>query len=625
MCGIAGILNFDGTAVDKKTIESMTNTLSHRGPDGNGVYCSDSIGLGHSRLSIFDLSTAGAQPMTSDDGRYTIVYNGEVYNWPEIREQLSFNKWRSKTDTETVLYAFIEKGEDCLSLFNGMFAFAIWDKKERKLLLARDRVGIKPLFFGFHNNSLYFASEVKAMFSARFPKIANTRTIYDFLRWGLIDYSSDSFFQNIHSMKPGCFMLVDKNNKTKEVCYWNLADIVKNQSTVDMPNIVDEYSELLTDSIDIRLRSDVPVGVFLSGGIDSSILASRLVRSFNKDKLKAYTYEFDTGSEGEGEYAKETAGHLGLESHIIALGNREVPDYFEKALYNQEMPITSIRCLASQKLYEVVKASGTTVILEGHGGDQIGGGFEYYFVPHIMDVAQEKGTDEAFKLLGEFLQMYKIPKDAQLKKLFDCLSAYSMPGTSTQDGISYIRKECLLSDFINAYNPKHISLLRPFNSRLLNAQYIDLCNQNLPRVLRYTDRESMASGCEARVPFLDHRIVELGFRASVSARINGTKQRHFIKCSESNFLPDEILQRPKRSIVDPQRRWLQNEIKDWVADIFHSKSFGERGIFNQKAVIKEFERYCKENKPITGFHIFQYLNIELWFRTIIDNRFEENN
>ena len=618
MCGIAGIINFENKIIDRKRLVSMMKSIIHRGPNDQGINEFQNVGFVHTRLSIFDLSHAGHQPMISDCEKFVIVFNGEVYNWPEIRKKLKRKFWKSKTDTETILYAYIEKGEECLSLFNGMFAFAIYDKKKKILFAARDRIGIKPFYYGLSNKEFYFGSEIKALTSSGFKKEANYEAIYDFLRWGLIDHCNQTFFKNIYSLKPGHYLNVSLNGSIEEKRYWDLAKITSENTKINLPQAIEEYNSLLDNAIDLRLRADVKIGSFLSGGVDSSILTSRLINKLGKKNIECYTYEFDTGSNGEGPYATEVANYLGIKNKVSTLSHKEVPSFFEKVLWHEEMPVTSLRVLSAHKLYEEFK-HGTTIILEGHGGDHIGAGFEYYFIPYIMDIIDKDGPEKGMKVLENFMKVYGIKPKDHLKKFFNGIWSLANLGSSTQDGTPFVNKVCIDYDFLNSHQPIRVKFNKKFKSNLLSAQYTDIFHHNLPRVLRYADRGSMAVGRETRVPFLDHRLVEFSFSTSTEARINGVNQRYFMREATKKLLPDKILNQSKRSIVDPQRRWTQKELQEWILDIFNSESFKSRGVFNQEEVIKEYKNYCKQEIPITSFHIFQYINVELWFRLMIDN------
>lgn len=595
----------------------MARAIGHRGPDDEGVFCAEGVGLGHRRLSIFDLSAAGHQPMASPDGRYVISHNGEVYNWPEIRGQLKFSAWRSQTDTETILQAYIERGADCLDLFNGMFAFVIWDTKERSLFLARDRVGIKPLLYGEHGGQFYFASEAKAMFAAGFPKQVEEKAIYDYLRWGAIDHGQDTFFKGISCFPQGHWMRVSARHGIEVQNYWDITDIVLRMPVVEKEDAAHHYGELLRESIALRARSDVPVGAFLSGGVDSSIVVSQLEKSGARD-LSAFTYDFDTGDAGESIYASEVADSLRIEHNHATLGHAEVPEYFDKVLYHQESPVSSMRVLAVHKLYELCRAKGRTVLLEGHGGDQIGAGFEYYWMAAVMDAEREKGPEEACRLANAFMDQYGVPAEQREERKIHARGAIIAQGTATQDGRVFVRPDLLGEDFSSRHSSRPLPLTSPFESYLLNAQYNDFHGGNLQRVLRYTDRASMAVGCEARVPILDHNIVELSFCSAPEARIDGTQQRHFMREAAKGLLPENLRTRPKRSVVDPQRIWLKNELRPWVRDVLHSASFAELEFFDADAVRNEYDTYCTlDGIPPTGFHIFQYVNIALWHNRVI--------
>ena len=624
MCGVSGIMSLGGGRVAVNDIKRMVNVLSHRGPDDEGIFHNDTIGLGHRRLSIFDLSSGGHQPMWSRCKRYVIVHNGEIYNWPEIRKALKFSDWRTKTDTETVLESFVEQGQDCLALFNGIYAFAIWDVKEQRLFLARDRVGVKPLLYGIHQDMFYFASEIKSILAAGFPKKCNNSMVYDFLRWGSIDHCSETFFEGVLSCPPGHSMSVSVSKGLNLQSYWNIEQIVNLSPSIGRSEAVEQYEELLKQSVVFQSRSDVPVAAFLSGGVDSSILVSQLA-DIGISNLTAFTYDFDTGGSGESEEAGIVAKVLGIDHETLIFRHSDVATNFERVLFHQETPFTSMRVLAAHKLYELCKSRGFTVIIEGQGGDQLGAGFEYYWMAVVMDVLREKGSGPALELTGAFLDHFKVPRDKREERQIQALGAIVAQGTATQDGRPFVRPELLGHDFLNENSLRSHPIQNIFESHLLNAQYNDFTGGNLQRVLRYADRASMSVGCEARVPILDHNIVELCFCSVSDARVNNTEQRHLMREAAKNLLPSEILNSPKRSVVDPQRSWLKNELRSWVQDVLNSDVFKSLEFFDVKAVHKEYQTYCDwDGVPPSGFHIFQYINTALWYEKIIKGDLLEN-
>ncbi|MBN1521875.1 MAG: asparagine synthase (glutamine-hydrolyzing) [Candidatus Aureabacteria bacterium] len=617
MCGIAGII---GTIDEhkKEALKKMAEAFAHRGPDGSGVWHTETVGLSHRRLAIFDLTQQGAQPMVSPCGRYVICYNGEVYNWYEIRPQLSFQNWRSRTDTETILHAYMEQGPECLQMFNGMFGLAIWDGVKNHLFLARDRVGIKPLFYGFYNNELYFSSEPKAMFAAGFPKKPDYRTLYDFLRWGLVDHDEKSFFENIYSVNPGSYLIYEPGGKLTEKQYWNLGEIISNKPLIGPEEAIERYSELLKDSVRLRIRADVTLGSMLSGGIDSSVLTCYLHDFMGDGKPASFTYDYEL-QKGEATRARQVSDALDIPWNLVTLSLKEVPEALKRVIRFHESPITSMVILARHKIYEEARRQGYIILIEGHGGDELGAGYHYYSAAYIMDILKKANGTDTLPLIKGFLSGYNIPEEQHFLRFIENVQSSLRPGTATHDGVPFVSLPCLGPSFLDQFKDKEPALQKLTSSYLDNVQYMDYRHVLLPRALRYSDRASMASSMEARVPILDHRIVEMSFQTSVEARINRFQQRYFMCRSAERYLPKRILERPKVPIVDPQREWLQDALRPWITELFHSKDMEQLDILNQKEVLKEYKRFCSVPSPRSSFHIFQYVNVLLWFKEMFDH------
>jgi asparagine synthase (glutamine-hydrolysing) len=550
--------------------------------------------------------------MSTPDQRYLITYNGEVYNWPEIRKELRFQDWRSQTDTETILHAFAERGAESLSLFNGIFAFAIWDRKDKQLFLARDRAGIKPLFWAFQDATFFFGSEAKAIHAAGFPKRPEMRSVWEFLRWGIVDHSENTFFEGIRSLMPGQQMVVRPGEAPRITPYWDLPKLTLGQPLAGYEEAKETYRDLLVDSIRIQCRADVPIGTGLSSGVDSSALTACVAQQLPNRKLHCFTYHFGD-DEGEGTIARETARILDANITLSSLRANDVPSCLSKVLFHQEAPVTSIRVLAMHRLYEEVRRSGVTVLLEGSGGDEMGSGYEYYYVPYVMDLLTRADGSDVMTELFRFMDAYRIPQEARLNRFVDCLRTVLRPGVSTQDGVTFVAPQCLHPDFQHFGDEPNLEGCYP--DWLRRLQYIDFRHIVLPRALRYTDRASMASSVEVREPILDHRLIEFSFRTDASARIGRGHQRMFMKAAAEQLLPASILQQPKKTVVDPQRKWLRDELSEWVLDTLHSPCSVDLPVFNTKNVLKEFERYRTDPQPRTSFHIFQFVNVITWFRT----------
>lgn len=555
--------------------------------------------------------------MANADRSHVIIHNGEIYNWPEIRNQLNFTDWRSQTDTETILQAFIERGPECLHLFNGMFAFAILNVGTGEVFVARDRIGIKPLIYCQLGQSVYFASEVKAIRAAGIRLEANETAIYDYLRWGALDHDEQTFFAGMRNLAPGTWMRLARGKEPEFGEYWSLPDIVRANRPIETDDAVRQFFDLFRDSIRLQARSDVPVGAFLSGGLDSSSVTAMLMES-RQSEVGAFTYDYDTSDAGEGEHARAVADLLNVRHELCKLAWQDVPNRFSNMLYHQEAPVSSIRVLSAHQLFARSREAGYTVILEGHGGDQIGGGFHYYWMAAVMDVAMQAGGAAAYDLATAFMDNNGVPAEQRAEYLVHAMGAIAAQGTATQDGRIFIKPQLLDRDFLDSHRNRTPERLSPFGSHLLNAQYRDLRCLNLPRVLRYADRASMSVGSEARVPLLDHRIVEMCFSTTHVSRVRGTEQRYFMRQAMKSVLADKIRRTPKRSVVDPQRMWLKQELATWVSDILHSKSFAETGYFDADAVREEFQQYrAIDGLPPSGFHIFQYLNVALWHEMFI--------
>jgi len=619
MCGIAGILN-KNSKVDKKILIKILKTMPWRGPDDEGIWLEKKIGLTHKRLSIFDLSKFGKQPMFSSDKRFVISFNGEIYNWPEIRSNLQFNKWKSKTDTETILESYREKGLRFLEDLNGMFSFSIWDRKKKELLLVRDRIGIKPLFYAKENNSFLFGSEIKAILGAGLKKEINYKTIHEFLCSGLIDHGEKTFFKGVKNLLPGHYMIVKSDLSFKIKSYWNLLNITKKDWNLTFDESREEYKFLLKNAVSLQTRSDVEVGISLSSGVDSQILALLSQQNlYNKKNLQSFTYRFD---KNDVDYygAKKLSSHLKIKNNLIELKHLEVPNLMNTVIKSNESPVTSIVVLGMHKMYQKVKERGIKVILDGSGGDECGAAYDSYYVLYLLDSlnTSNKSLDINKKLLArhELKNFFKFKKEHQKEKILflnNSLKRFYNPGTATHDGIKFTNEENLNSEFVNSY--KNVNLKYEYKSLVKSAQYNDLKYVLLPRVLRYLDRSSMASSIESRVPFLDHKLVELSFgiqtKYHISVYQNEFQNRILHKLSLDLKKFKDIRQH-KKTIVDPQREWLQNQLRDWTYDILNSTRTKNSGIFNQKKILEDYENYRKEKNPKTSFHIFQYLNIITW-------------
>jgi len=627
MCGIAGVYNLtkepSSKEVLKSKVSSMIDIIDHRGPDDSGVFANGNVCLGSRRLSILDLSDLGHMPMVDKKTGNCIVHNGEVYNYLELKRSLGLNDVISNTDTEVILNAYIKLGKSCVHEFNGMFAFAIWDAQNKKLFMARDRLGIKPLFYAKYKNKIYFSSEIKSILKAGIPFEPDMDIIYDYLVYGVYDHSEKTFFKNIKQIPAG-YTLELNNNNFKLEKYWDLDPDLeinineKSKSEFNNFRTTEKFLDLLSDSLQLRLRSDVPIAVHISGGLDSSVMLSGINSVLGGQKnLRAFSYYYGEDKYDEKKYAEEIIKNGNWEAEFYRFDANDVPDLTKKAMWFQEQPFPGIITLAKHKLISKSKDYGAKVILEGQGGDDIGAGYQYVFASHVLDLIESGNSDMAITELNNFGKINGYNAKENMGNFVNSLASYYNTGYSA-DGSSFLKHNCINTDFINEH--KHdLSFPKPFNSHLLNMQYRDTRFTKLPRILRSCDRASMASSRELRVPFLDHRLVELMFFLPGGEKIKSGVQRVFMRDAIKNKFPKWVTSSPKKTVVDPQREWLRTDLSEWVSDILHSSSFNDLGILDINNVKEEYKNYKNTTNPKNSFFLWQWINVCIWYETFNTN------
>lgn len=571
MCGISGIVGLD---CRHELIERMVQAQAHRGPDAHGIYVSPDrdCGLGHNRLSIIDLSAAGTQPMTDVSGRYTIVFNGEIYNYRELRRDLSDYPYKTQTDTEVILAAWHKWGEGCLSRFIGMFAFALWDHQEKALIAVRDRLGIKPFHYYFDGHRFIFASEIKSILAAGIEPQADLGIWADYLNLGLYDHSSSSFFKNIKILDPG-HILTLQQGRVMSKAFWRLQDFGSSRFQGTEDEAVEQYKALLADSIRLRLRSDVPLGVNLSGGLDSSSLLAMVDRSEGAgNSLKAFTVGFTDSRYDEENCAAQVPVQRQWDRVVARMDCQDIWSAVDDLMYHQEAPYGGIGTLSYYKLFEEIAQHAVTVVLEGQGVDECLGGYKYY------------------QNIGQALT--------------------ASPHPVYQDGSSFLAPICINPD-IRGLGSGFLPPETPFATMLGNALYADMRYRKLPRVLRMNDRLSMAYGKELREPFLDHRLVEFCFSLPDEFKIKAGQGKFLLRKAMAGILPDAVRSPEKRAVVTPQVEWMKGCLKSHVLEIITSESFRSLGLFESDAVINRFRRYC-QGEGENGFFIWQWINAFKW-------------
>lgn len=565
MCGIAGILTFNGQQVLTSQLKKMGDILSHRGPDGEGFWlnASLSMGMAHRRLSIIDLSERAAQPMHYLN-RYSIVFNGEIYNYIELRNELKKYgySFTTESDTEVLLAAFDKYGVKMPEYLDGMFSIAIWDEQERKLFCVRDRFGEKPFYFYHKNNERFvFASEMKALFGIGIEKRHNRHMVYNFLAHHIEENPFDrteTFFENVFSLEPAHYLLIDHDGVVIKEEYWRLE--IKRDESITFDEAASKFRELFDLSIKRRLRSDVPVGSSLSGGIDSSAVVCSLFK-FNEQKAfsqNTFSARFYDPSKDEGSYMKMVIDSTAVTPHEVWIDERVLVDDLDKICYYQEEPFGSASILAQWKVMQLAKDENVTVLLDGQGADEVMGGYVHFFRPYFMELYLHNS-----KLLHKELASYKelrgkdfdINLRFKLDTLFPNLMQFS--GAIKRKIINPSYFKFISKHLLHLYKnePQPFTQFRTLNESLLHAT----TEYGLDRLLRFADRNAMAHSREVRLPFLFHELVEFMFTLPSSYKIKDGWTKYILRKSVENRLPMEIAWRvAKLGYEVPQDKWMEH-------------------------------------------------------------------
>lgn len=610
MCGIAGILGPGASVADAA---QMVRVQHHRGPDENGLYVDPGgpLVLGHNRLRILDLTPAGRQPMSTPDGRVWIVFNGEVYNYRELKAELADYPYRSTSDTEVILAAYRRWGPACVDRFVGMFAFALWDTDERRLFCARDRLGVKPFLYAWHDGRLYFASEAKALLAAGVPADADDDVWATYLAHGVFDHDERTCFHHIRNLPPGHTLEV-RDGQPTIACYWDLASLTQEIEPQTEARAIERFTDLLHEAVRIRLRSDVPVGLNLSGGIDSAALLA-LIEDVAPagSRFATFTFAYDDPRYDEVVYADAARRQVEWRRHVCTLSPETAWALLADAVWHQEAPFGGISTLSYHELHRAAAREGVTVLIEGQGVDESIAGYRYHRLPYLRDLLRAGREAD--------LQRELQAEGPEARKTLDELRRLESGGAAAevyQDGTSHLARECVSPDvLLRAGAP--LRLPTPYQDHLRNALYRDLRHVKLPRVLRMNDRLSMASSRELREIYLDHRVMEFLFRLPAELRIHGSQSKHLLRATMAGRLPDAVRLEPKRAVVTPQREWFRGPLRAAILEIVESPRFQQRGWFRGPAVLERFERFVS-GEGDNSFFVWQWINTELWHRTFQD-------
>tara|TARA_B110000211_G_C14093199_1_gene560726 strand:- start:11049 stop:12857 length:1809 start_codon:yes stop_codon:yes gene_type:complete len=567
MCGILGTINFKTeTSLIKKSLSNM----AHRGPDDSGISkCDDGVFFGHNRLSIIDLSENGRQPFISNCSNYTIAFNGEIYNYIELREELKKHGifFKTSTDTEVLLEAYKFWGKECIRKLNGMWAILIWDNLKKQLFVSRDRLGQKPLFYAEIEGGYVFASEMKGIIP--FLKEVIPSKNFHILQKNITHYEStkDCLISGIYRFPSSTNGIIKKNGKLEMSTYWNALEPSYRKTSRNYSEEVEEFNALLEDSCRLRLRCDVNVGTTLSGGLDSSSILAHNVLLSKKEKSKngieAFTASFKGSEIDESNYAADVINYLNVKGNFLDINPLENWDNIIDSIYLTE-DIYLTCPIPMLEIYKKIKSSGITVSIDGHGADELFGG--YFF--SVQDLSLNGLT--SFRTL-------KNVKDISYDSYASLFS--QMP----QKAFNRIAKRDLVGRYESLIDNDNFNKLDYFNKIL----YIQTHKTILPTLLRNYDRYSMASGVEVRMPFLDYRMVEFAFQIGYNSKIRNGYTKTIVRDSMRGLIPDNVIERKdKIGFNSPMTNWMKNDLKEYFLDTISSQSFLNSSLINPKEVKK---------------------------------------
>jgi len=602
MCGIAGQYCYERGRPDRKLLTAMSERLAHRGPDGEGLHTDELVGLVHRRLAIIDLSPDGLQPMTNEDRSLWLVFNGEIYNFVELREELTKKGhiFSSKSDTEIILHAYEEWDHSCLDHFNGMWAFALWDEKKQELFCARDRFGIKPFYYTDTGGSFLFASEIKALLAypdaGRRPDDEMLRV---YLAWGVQDHCGRTMFEGISQIPPGHAMVIGRDGKAEPFRYW---DVTINPAVADARTdneVAARLRELLYDSTRIHLRSDVAVGTCLSGGIDSSTLTALINGIIRKEapesvgaRQKTFSVIFSDKMFDESRYIKDIAAATGVDAAMTEPAPDNLETDIRRLVYMQDEPFGSLSIYAQ---YCVMRLAQTKVkvVLDGQGADELLAGYLGYQASYIRGLIRQFHGITAFsEILGsanEHLGFFTTAR-RQLRTRKERRGLFS--GTAQK--------------------------VDRYAGSLDEVLHRELVSTNLPALLHYEDRNSMAFSIESRVPYLDVRLAEYIAGLPLNQKIRHGVTKWSLRNAIRGLVPDSIRCRSdKMGFVTPEEKWMKNELRGFMEEIFSSERFRARPYWNTDAVRENYSAFLEDTSTYSP-ELWRIACTELWLRTFID-------
>lgn len=621
MCGICGLIEFGNGGSDLARVQAMTATLAHRGPDRRAVWMQGAAGLGHARLSILDLSPAGNQPMVSDDGSLVIVFNGEIYNFGELRRELELGgaHFRGTSDTEVALYAYRQWGSDAIRRFNGIFGLAIWDCRRQELLLARDRYGVKPLYYASLPEGLVFGSEAKAVLaSGRVQTSVDAVALHEYMYFGN-SLGRNTLFGQIRKLLPGHWLLCRRGD-VREECFWrteNVAPVFDDEETA-----VRRVRILLEAAVKRQLMSDVPVGAFLSGGVDSSSVVAFASRHY-PGRLKTFSAGFDfDGGINELPKAARVAAHFGTEHQEIHVEGAKLPAVIETLVRHHDEPFGDAANIPLYLMCGALKGQ-PKVILQGDGGDELFAGYRRYRMLYHFGFWAVLGRlpglhrrltalGGAARRLGRMLEVFALDDDALRMALLLTIETRTPPPTRLLSAAW--REQLANSDPFARYREMNDRFQKL--DRVQRMLFTDT-NILLPDTfLTKVDRPTMAWGIESRVPFLDNELTDYVIGLPARLKMRGGAKKHLLRRAMRGIVPDEALDGPKTGFSVPYGEWMRGPLSKYTHAVLLDSSSDASGLFDRAELERCLQEH-KEGRTENGFLLWKALNLALWHRLYV--------
>lgn len=607
MCGITGFFSVDNSDVfaSEEQLKRMTDAVAHRGPDAAGYYTSPGVGLGHRRLSILDLSSGANQPFFSKDGRYVMVFNGEVFNYREIATSLNIET-RTSSDTEVILEAFVLLGPDFVNLCNGMFALAIYDKQQHELHLFRDRLGVKPLVYYWDGKNFAFASEIKSLLTIPHIKQTASINIEAIALYLHLNFIPDplSAYSNIHKMESGGYYKVGAGGLQKSL-YWSIEQKITKEIRTDEHAVLKEVEELLSSSVQYRLISDVPVGTFLSGGVDSSLVTA-LAQKYSSKPVKTFSIGFKEAKFNESEYAKQVAKHLHTDHHEFILSEAEALDFAEMLPDIYDEPFADVSAIPTLLVSKVARQQ-VTVSLTGDGGDELFGGYNRYKwaerLQNPLVWALRKPLSKVLGISERYQSAALLLNCPDKERLVDHVHSQESNAFALSDACRLLK--------INT--PKWSSRFSN-NDRTFGAfeqqSLFDLRYYLRDDLLHKVDIATMNFALEARVPFLDYRLVEYMLNVDVALKVKNGQPKYLLRKILQNYIPQHLIDRPKWGFTAPMKTWLQGKLNYQIDCYLSKESIESTGVLSYELVEKWVCNF-KQN-PNDYQRIWTLISLQRW-------------